>query len=201
MALRWTGMAQRRTKKSRKSSSKRKTRRWSQRVTETSDAMTLEDRRLQKTHARGRLPVRSSARPSTATGANRAPYRSAMSMLTFYINRAGKGLSSTHKRSWKRPRMNCATSTARRGRLVDARIPPFMTRAPGFGRRSGECMQPPALSAEAIGRAFAARSSRKHFIRAVVTCIERVEYGERARPRKFAQGPSAPRRHRLRARP
>jgi len=90
-------MAQRRTKKSRKSSSKRKTRRWSQRVTETSDAMTLEDRVFKKDSPRAiALSLKRSAEHSHRRKSS--PYRSAMSMLTFYINRAGKGLSSTQKR-------------------------------------------------------------------------------------------------------
>jgi len=36
-----------------------------------------------------------------------SPYRSAMSMLTFYINRAGKDLPASARRCWTRPRTNC----------------------------------------------------------------------------------------------
>jgi hypothetical protein len=83
------------TKKSKKKS-KRKTRRWSKHVTETSDAMTLEDGVFKKgsPHAIARSVKRSAERSHRRKS---SPYRSAMSMLTFYINRAGKGLSKTRR--------------------------------------------------------------------------------------------------------
>jgi hypothetical protein len=79
-----------------KKKSKRKTRRWSQRVTETSDAMTLEEGVFKKGSARAiaRSVKRSAERSHRRKS---SPYRSAMSMLTFYINRAGKGLSNTRR--------------------------------------------------------------------------------------------------------
>ena len=68
-----------------------KTQRWSQHVTETSDALdldrgvfTLDDPR-QIALSLKRSAERSRRRKSD-------PYRSAMSMLTFYLNRAGKSL-------------------------------------------------------------------------------------------------------------
>ena len=77
---------------------KRKGRRWSQRVTETSDALTLEKGVFTKATPKAvaaslkRSAERSRRRKSDA-------YRSAMSMLTFYINRGGKGLSAAqHKK-------------------------------------------------------------------------------------------------------
>ena len=79
-------------------STKRKSRRWSQHVTETSDALTLEKGVFTKSTPKAvaaslkRSAERSRRRKSDA-------YRSAMSMLTFYINRGGKGLSaSQHKK-------------------------------------------------------------------------------------------------------
>jgi hypothetical protein len=70
--------------------------RWSQRVTETSDALTLEEgvftrspREIAKSLQRS--AVRSKRRKAT-------PYQSAMSMLTFYGNRAGRNLPATRKR-------------------------------------------------------------------------------------------------------
>lgn len=73
------------------------TRRWSQRVTETSNAMDLEPSVFKgsaKAIARSvkRSAERSKRRKST-------PFRSAMSMITFYENRAGKQLSPTRKRA------------------------------------------------------------------------------------------------------
>lgn len=87
-------MAKRRRKSSSKST--RKSRRWSQRVTETSDAMTLEEGVFKKPNPRAiALSVKRSAERSHRRKA--APYRSAMSMLTFYVNRAGKGLPASEK--------------------------------------------------------------------------------------------------------
>jgi hypothetical protein len=78
----------------RRSRARRK--RWSQQVTEHSDALDLEGgvfaQRDPRKIARSlkRSAERSRRRKSD-------PYRSAMSMLTFYINRAGKQLSKTQR--------------------------------------------------------------------------------------------------------
>jgi hypothetical protein len=86
-------MAKRRTKSKRS----KRGRRWSARVTRESDALTLEKGVFTKSTPRKialslkRSAERSQRRKSGA-------YRSAMSMLTFFINRAGKGLSPTRKR-------------------------------------------------------------------------------------------------------
>ena len=74
----------------------RSSRRWSQRVTERSDALTLEEGVFTKSTPRQiALSLKRSADRSKRRKAD--PYRSAMSMLTFYINRAGKGLSKSRK--------------------------------------------------------------------------------------------------------
>jgi hypothetical protein len=80
----------------RKKSSVRRMRRWSQRVTETSDALTLDEGVFKKNTPRA---IASSLKRSADRSRRRKsdPYRSAMSMLTFYINRAGKGLPKTRK--------------------------------------------------------------------------------------------------------
>jgi len=66
-------------------------RRWSQRVTKTSDALDLQKSVFTfKDPHRIALSLKRSAEHSRRRKS--APYRSAMSMLTFYINRAGKGL-------------------------------------------------------------------------------------------------------------
>jgi hypothetical protein len=69
--------------------------RWSQKVTETSDAMTLEDGVFRKTPRAIALSLKRSAERSTRRKSS--PFRSAMSMLTFYENRAGKNLSATRR--------------------------------------------------------------------------------------------------------
>jgi hypothetical protein len=66
-------------------------RRWSQQVTETSNALDLEDKVFTKESPREiALSLKRSAERSHRRKSD--PYRSAMSMLTFYINRAGKTL-------------------------------------------------------------------------------------------------------------
>ncbi|MBV8203103.1 MAG: DUF3175 domain-containing protein [Acidobacteria bacterium] len=68
-----------------------KTQRWSQHVTETSDALDLDKGVFTLDDPRQiALSLKRSAERSRRRKSD--PYRSAMSMLTFYINRAGKGL-------------------------------------------------------------------------------------------------------------
>jgi len=74
------------------SSKKKPTRRrWSNEVTQHSDALDLERDVFKKGSAR---QIALSLKHSAESSARRksSPYRSAMSMLTFYINRAGKNL-------------------------------------------------------------------------------------------------------------
>lgn len=65
---------------------------WSQQVTEKSNAMDLEPGVFTYDDPR---KIAQSLKQSAETSTRRKsePYRSAMSMLTFYINRAGKNLS------------------------------------------------------------------------------------------------------------
>jgi hypothetical protein len=50
------------------------------------------------------------------------PYRSAMSMLTFYINRAGKKLSQKNRSKLEGPRMRCGSFTEGPSRLRECRL-------------------------------------------------------------------------------
>jgi hypothetical protein len=69
----------------------RSTTRWSGEVTRTSNALDLEPAVFKKRSARAiALSLKRSAERSRRRKAQ--PYASAMSMLTFYINRAGRGL-------------------------------------------------------------------------------------------------------------
>ncbi len=73
-------------------------RRWSQRVTEESAALMLEPGVFTfRTPRQIAASLKRSADRSRQRKSD--PYRSAMSMLTFYINRAGKGLSAPRKRT------------------------------------------------------------------------------------------------------
>ena len=65
--------------------------RWSRDVTEKSDALDLEPKVF--THESPRRIAESLKRSAEHSERRKSdPYRSAMSMLTFYINRAGKNL-------------------------------------------------------------------------------------------------------------
>ena len=83
--------------KRRAKAARTRTKRWSARVTRQSDALDLDrsvftwkdPKRIARSLKRSAL--RSRRRKSE-------PYRSAMSMLTFYVNRAGKNLSASQKR-------------------------------------------------------------------------------------------------------
>lgn len=69
---------------------------WSADVTKHSDALDLEREVFKGTPKEIALSLKKSAENSKRRKSS--PYRSAMSMLTFYINRAGKNLSGTRKR-------------------------------------------------------------------------------------------------------
>jgi len=74
-----------------------KPRRWSKRVTETSNALDLEPGVFRRTPRAIALSLKRSAERSHRRKAD--PFRSAMSMLNLYLNRAGKNLSAERKRS------------------------------------------------------------------------------------------------------
>ncbi|SRR6266536_1861496 len=68
--------------------------RWSQRVTETSNALDLDEGVFSQEDPRS--IARSLKRSADHSQRRKSdPFRSAMSMLTFYINRAGKKLSKS----------------------------------------------------------------------------------------------------------
>jgi len=73
-----------------------KSRRWSREVTEKSDALDLESSVFTKDSPRS---IAESLKQSAEQSKRRKsdPYRSAMSMLTFYINRAGKNLPKARR--------------------------------------------------------------------------------------------------------
>ena len=88
-------------KKSSKKSAKRKVTRWSAEVTKHSDALDLRAKvfKLRSPHQIA-LSLKRSAQSSKRRKGT--PYQSAMSMLNFYINRAGKNLSPARKRILER---------------------------------------------------------------------------------------------------
>ena len=71
--------------------------RWSQRVTEKSNALDLEQGVFSRNEPRS--IARSLKRSADRSQRRKSgPFRSAMSMLTFYLNRAGKKLSRTRRK-------------------------------------------------------------------------------------------------------
>jgi Protein of unknown function (DUF3175) len=77
-----------------------KVRKWSAEVTRNSDALDLEKNVFEKDDpAEIARSLEKSAERSKRRKA--PPFRSAMSMLTFYVNRAGKNLSASRKTKLK----------------------------------------------------------------------------------------------------
>jgi hypothetical protein len=72
--------------------------RWSGEVTQHSDALDLQDDVFKSDDPNA---IAKSLKHSAETSGRRksSPYRSAMSMLTFYINRAGKNLPAARRRT------------------------------------------------------------------------------------------------------
>ena len=81
--------------------------RWSQHVTKTSDALTLDHGVFTKGSAKA---IAASLKCSAERSHRRksSPYRSAMSMLTFYINRGGRGLPASRKAKLNKAKLNKA---------------------------------------------------------------------------------------------
>jgi len=78
-----------------------KAKRWSARVTQHSNALDLEPKVFRsKSPRKIALSLKRSAERSKRRKAK--PYQSAMSMLNFYINRAGKNLPQKRKRVLER---------------------------------------------------------------------------------------------------
>ena len=92
----------------------RQVRKWSANVTQQSDALDLQSEvfkgsPIQIARSLKRSAERSRRRKST-------PYRSAMSMLTFYINRAGKNLSATRRKNLEKAKEKLREAFGRAGK-------------------------------------------------------------------------------------
>jgi Protein of unknown function (DUF3175) len=79
-------------------------RRWSTRVLKTSNALDLEEGIFKQRSAR-RIAA-SLMRAALASRRRKAePFQSAMSMLNYYINRAGRNLDKEHRRTLERAKV------------------------------------------------------------------------------------------------
>jgi hypothetical protein len=78
--------------------------RWSKRVTDTSDAMTVEPGIFKSDYP---AQVATSLKKSAETSHRRksSPYRSAMSLLTFYLNRGGRNVAASAKEVLERAKV------------------------------------------------------------------------------------------------
>ena len=96
--------AARNTPQARKRPAKRTAKRWSQRVTNRSDALDLESGVFKLGSAK---KIAASLKRSAERSRRRkaGAYRSALSMLTFYINRAGKNLPKTARSRLERAKV------------------------------------------------------------------------------------------------
>jgi Protein of unknown function (DUF3175) len=74
------------------------TKKWSAEVTEHSDALDLEPRVFEKASA-GAIAKSLKRSAESSDRRKSGAYRSAMSMLTFHINRAGRNLPAKRKRT------------------------------------------------------------------------------------------------------
>jgi hypothetical protein len=82
-------------KTKKKSTARTRTKKWSAKVTENSDALTLRKSVFKKSPHAIALSLKRSAEKSHRRKSK--PFRSAMSMLNFYINRAGHNLPAARK--------------------------------------------------------------------------------------------------------
>ena len=72
-------------------------RKWTAEVTQNSDAMDLE-RGVFKSHSPSKIAQSLKRSAERSDRLKSSPFRSAISMLTFYLNRGGKNLSAARKR-------------------------------------------------------------------------------------------------------
>ena len=97
-------MPPRRTSPAKRSLRKGTPKRWSQRVTRESDALDLERGVFKLTSAR-KIAASLKRSAERSTRRKSAAYRSALSMLVFYINRAGKNLPQAERNRLERAKL------------------------------------------------------------------------------------------------
>jgi hypothetical protein len=103
-AMRKTVSRKRKTPATKTSARRSSPRRWSQRVTRESDALDLKKGMFKQTSAK---KIAASLKRSAERSSRRkaGAYRSALSMLTFYINRAGRTLPKTERARLERAKV------------------------------------------------------------------------------------------------
>jgi Protein of unknown function (DUF3175) len=99
-----TGTRKRATGRRKSAARKASPKRWSQRVTRESDALDLE-RGVFKLSSPKKIAASLKHSAERSSRRKASPYRSALSMLTFYINRAGRTLSKTQRDRLQRAKL------------------------------------------------------------------------------------------------
>ena len=94
------------------STARKKTRRWSRAVSERSNALDLEPG-VFGLHSPRAIAASLSRSAKRSRRRKSEPYRSAMSMLTFYINRAGRKLPASRRRVLERAKLELRRLYAR----------------------------------------------------------------------------------------
>ena len=99
-----------------KKKKKRAIKKWSDRVTRASNALDLKNG-IFKSDNPGKIAASLKRSAEHSTRRKSDPYRSAMSMLTFYINRAGKTLPAKHRRTleWAKDALRDQFGKTRKG--------------------------------------------------------------------------------------
>jgi len=87
--------------------------RWSHHVMETSDAMDIE-RDIFKTGSAEEIAQSLKHSSTSSTRRKGTPYQSAMSMLNFYINRAGRNLPKTRRNTLERAKKHLRDAFGRK---------------------------------------------------------------------------------------
>ena len=115
------------------------TKKWSQKVTETSDALDLKEGVFKQTDPKKiAKSLKASAEHSDRRKSD--PYRSAMSMLTFYINRAGDTLDKTQHKHLEDAKDELRALYDKPPRKKSLREQ-YMGRTPGKNSRTGRQVQ------------------------------------------------------------
>jgi hypothetical protein len=139
--------SQRKTSRRKSGRSGSRGRRWSARVTRESDALDLDRGVFTKDDPKCiAASLKRSAERSRRRKAD--PYRSALSMLTFYINRAGKNLPASRRKTLQRAKGELRKQFGRRAFASCCWPRAFAMLGPRRGRSSVVERQLPKLSVQ-----------------------------------------------------
>jgi len=105
----------------RKQANRKQANRWSARVTRESNALDL-DAGVFKLDSPKRIAASLKRSAEHSKRRKAEPYRSALSMLVFYVNRPARTCRRRDEGSWSRPRASCASCSIARDHLAQRMI-------------------------------------------------------------------------------